>query len=131
MFVFRESAGIIYMEAQEQHMKVSQVFSGDYLTAADLQGKEPSVVIASVEVKKFDDGDKLLISFQGKKKALVANKTNSRRIAMMYGDETDAWVGKEVVLYTDMVDFQGKTVEALRVRPPKKQAAPDDRQDDF
>lgn len=102
-------------------MKVSEVFSGDYLKAADLQGAEPTVVIASVEVKEFDDGNKFLIAFQNKKKGLVANKTNSRRIAMLYGDDTDNWIGKEIVLYTDMVDFQGSTVEAIRVRGPKKQ----------
>jgi hypothetical protein len=107
-------------------MKVSQVFSGEYLTAADLQGAEPSVVIASVELKEFDDGDKFLLTFQGKKKGLVANKTNSKRIAALYGDETDDWVGREIVLYSDMVDFQGKSVEAIRVRGPKKPAALND-----
>lgn len=99
-------------------MKVSQVFSGDYLKAADLGGHEPTVVIATVEVKEFEDGNKLLISFQGKKKSLVANKTNSSRIAHLYGDDTDGWVGKEIILYTDLVDFQGKAIEAIRVRPP-------------
>ena len=103
-------------------MKVSQVFSGEYLTAADLQGQEHAVVIAGVEMKKFDDGNKLMISFQGRKKNLVANKTNSNRIAMMYGDDTDGWIGKEVLLYVDWVDYQGKTVEAIRIRPPAKAA---------
>jgi hypothetical protein len=103
-------------------MKVSQVFSGDYLKAADLNGHEPTVVIASVEEIQFDDGNKLLISFHGKKKSLVANKTNSNRIALMHGDDTDNWIGKEIVLYTDIVDFQGKPTEAIRVRPPKRQA---------
>jgi hypothetical protein len=101
-------------------MKVSQVFSGDYLKATDLDGREPTVVIATVEVKQFDDGNKLLIMFQGKKKGLVANKTNANRIAMLYGDDTDGWIGKEVVLYTDIVDFQGKPTEAIRVRGPNK-----------
>lgn len=101
-------------------MKVSQIFSGEYLKAADLQGNEHSVVIADVQVKEFDDGNKLLITFQGRKKGLVANKTNSNRIAMAYGDDTDAWVGKEIILYPDMVDFQGKSTEAIRVRPPAR-----------
>ncbi len=104
-------------------MKVSEVFSSDYLKAADLNGAEPTVVIASVEVKKFDDGNKFLLTFQGKKKGLVCNKTNSDRIAMLYGDESDDWVGCEIVLYTDLVTYQGKTTEAIRVRGPKKQVA--------
>lgn len=106
--------------------RVSQVFSGEYLTAADLQGAEPSVVIASVEIKEFDDGDKFLLTFQGKKKGLVANKTNSKRIAALYGDETDDWIGREIILYTDQVDYAGKTVDAIRVRGPKKESVPGD-----
>jgi hypothetical protein len=99
-------------------MKVSQVFSGEYLKASDLQGAEHSVVIADVQRKEFDDGDKLLITFQNRKKSLVANKTNSNTISDAYGDDTDDWIGKEIVLYSTMVDFQGKRTPAIRVRPP-------------
>ena len=104
-------------------MELSSVFGGDTLKAADLQGHEPTVVIASVEMKKFDNGNKLVIAFQGKKKALVCNKTNANRIAYVHGTNTDHWIGKEITLYTDLVDFQGNTVEAIRVRPPAKKAA--------
>jgi hypothetical protein len=106
-------------------MKVSQVFSGEYLTAADLQGAEPAVVIESVELKEFDDGNKFLLTFQGKKKGLVANKTNSKRIAALYGDDTDGWLGREIILYTDQVDYAGKTVDAIRVRGPKREVSGD------
>lgn len=101
-------------------MELSNVFGGDTLKAADLQGHEPSVVIATVQMKKFDNGNKLVITFQGKKKALVCNKTNANRIAYAYGTDTDGWIGREITLYTDLVDFQGSTVEAIRVRPPMK-----------
>lgn len=105
-------------------MKVSKVFAGEYLTAADLDGEDINVVIESVTEKKFDDGNKLLITFQGMEKGLVANKTNSGRIAMLYGDETEEWPGREIVLYEDIVDFQGKPTKAIRVRGPKKKTAP-------
>lgn len=106
-------------------MELSSVFGGDSLKAADLQGHEPVVVIATVEMKKFDNGNKLVITFQGKKKALICNKTNANRIAFAHGTNTDNWIGKEIQLYTDLVDFQGKATEAIRVRPaPKRQPAP-------
>ncbi len=110
-------------------MKVSEVFSGDYLKAEHLNGGEHSVVIADVKVREFEDGNKFLITFQGRKKGLVANKTNSNRIAAAYGDETEGWIGKEIILYPEEVTFQGKTMEAIRVRPPARkpisqQAAP-------
>ena len=100
-------------------MELSTVFGGDTLKAADLQGNEPTVTIAGVEMKKFDNGNKLVITFEGKKKALVCNKTNANRIAFAYGTNTDNWVGQELTLFTDLVDFQGKAVEAIRVRAKK------------
>lgn len=101
-------------------MEISTVFGGDALKAADLQGTEPTVTIEGVTMKDFDDGNKLIISFVGKSKSLVCNKTNANRIAHAHGTNTDNWVGKQIVLYTDLVDFQGRTVEAIRVRPPAK-----------
>lgn len=104
-------------------MELSNVFGGDTLKAADLNGNEPTVVIANVEMKKFDNGNKLVIHFEGKKKTLVCNKTNAKRIAHAYGSNTEDWIGQEITLFTDLVDFQGNTVEAIRVRAKKQQPA--------
>lgn len=104
-------------------MELSSVFGGDSLKAADLQGHEPTVIISGVEMKKFDNGKKLVITFEGKKKALICNKTNANRIAYAFGTNTDNWIGQEVTLFTDLVDFQGKAVEAIRVRAKKPAAA--------
>ncbi len=112
-------------------MELSSVFGGDTLKAADLpNGAEPTVTIASVEQKKFDNGNKLILKFVGKKKALVCNKTNAKRIAMNHGSNTDQWIGKQITLYVDIVDFQGEPTEAIRVRPmrsaPAQQSRPAD-----
>lgn len=100
-------------------MDINEVFGGTTLKAADLKGAEPTVIIESVEMKKFDNGSKLIISFQGKDKSLVCNKTNANRIAHAYGTNTNGWIGQKITLYTDMVDFQGSVVEAIRVRAKK------------
>ena len=104
-------------------MELSSVFGGDSLKAEDLQGQEPTVTIAKVEMKQFDKGNKLVVAFVGKKKVLVCNKTNANRIAFAHGTNTDNWIGKKIQLYTDLVDFQGKTVEAIGVRPIKQPPA--------
>lgn len=104
-------------------MEIGQVFGGSTLKASDLQGAEPTVTIESVEMKKFDNGNKLVIAFTGKEKTLVCNKTNANRIAHAYGTNTDGWIGKQITLYTDMVDFQGSVVEAIRVRAKKPMPA--------
>ena len=105
--------------------KVSDVFANpDTIRAADLDGKEYAVVIASVEQKSFDDGAKLVIGFQNAKKKLIANRTNAKRIAALYGDETDQWIGREINLRAELVDFKGESVMAVRVQPPKIRPAP-------
>jgi len=71
-------------------MKLSEVFSGNYLKADDLQGRTVPVTISRVEVKEFDDGKKIVIHFDGKDKCLVCNKTNCSIIAENVGsDDTD------------------------------------------
>jgi hypothetical protein len=104
-------------------MDINTVFSGDTLKAADLQGHEPTVIIAGVTMKKFDNGNKLVISFEGKKKTLVCNKTNAKRIASIFSTNTDLWIGNEITLYTDQVDFQGGLVDAIRVKAKRQPAA--------
>jgi hypothetical protein len=99
-------------------MELATIFPSKYIKAADLKGHEPTVVIARAEIEKLGEDSKLVLYFQGKEKGLVTNRTNADRIAYLYGQDTDDWIGKEIVLYTDMVNFQGKVTEAIRVKPP-------------
>jgi hypothetical protein len=102
-------------------MEISSVFdSGETIKGEDLQGREFTLAISNVAVKKFDDGTrKLIIHFQNAKKALVCNKTNAEGIAYMYGTDTDGWIGREIVLYFDpMVIYAGKRVGGVRVKAP-------------
>jgi ABC-type amino acid transport substrate-binding protein len=105
-------------------MDISEVFSGASLKAEDLKGREIAVVIASVAMKTFEDGNKLVLAFQGARKTLVANRTNSQMIAELYGPNTDHWVGREVVLFPSRVNFQGRLVDAIRVKGPRAPVAP-------
>lgn len=112
-------------------MLLNDVFPSNYIKAADLKKREHTVVIASADVEKVGDERKLVLHFQGREKGLICNKTNAGRIAHFYGEDTDDWIGKEIVLFADLVDFQGKTVEAIRVRGPKVRSEPAADDDDF
>ncbi len=104
---------------------VNEVFGGETLKAADLQGKEYTLTMQQVEAKNFDKGSKLVIRFTGAKKVLIANRTNAKRIAMLYGNNTDMWVGRQITLYSEMVDFKGEPTWAIRVKqPPGYQTPP-------
>ncbi len=99
-------------------MRISNAFPSEYLKAADLDGRSVKVLMDRVEMRDIGGDHKPILFFQGKDKGMVLNKTNANNIALAYGDDTDEWAGKEIVLFEAMVDFQGKTVPAIRVRAP-------------
>jgi hypothetical protein len=103
--------------------KINEAFPSKYLKAADLEDRQHLMVMERAEFEMLGDERKLILYFQNQKKGLVLNKTNANTIAAKYGDDTEDWLGKEIVLFEAMVDFQGKTGPAIRVRAPKAKAA--------
>lgn len=98
-------------------MRTSEVYgTKNSLKAADLGSARPRVVIEDATRVKFDNGEKIVLSFRGKEKGLILNKTNATTISEMLGsDDTDRWMGKAIVLYVARVDYQGQRVPAIRV----------------
>lgn len=105
-------------------MKVSEAFPSKWIAAADLENKNVRLTIARVEMEKIGDDTKPVIYFTKAKKGLVCNKTNSKAIAEAYGDEMDDWAGCELILFPILTDYQGKQVEAVRVRAPQPKDNP-------
>ena len=100
-------------------MNINDAFPSNYVKASDLKGKEVVLKISRVAMEDIGGDHKPIVYFHGAEKGMVLNKTNSMNIATLYGPETDGWVGKEVLLYPTWVDFQGRSVEAVRVRGPQ------------
>lgn len=100
-------------------MRISSAFPSNYLKAADLQGRRVRVTMSRVELEKIGDDTRPVLYFQGKEKGAVLNKTNSNVISAVYGDDTDDWEGHPIELFEAMVDFQGKTVPAIRMNVPR------------
>jgi hypothetical protein len=97
-----------------------------FLKAADLE-REKKFRIKAVTVEE-EVGEKkeqkLVVWFTNDKRGLVLNKTNNRTLRSAFGDDTEAWKEKILVLFPTMVDYRGKLVPGLRVRiPPPKQTA--------
>jgi len=69
---------------------------------------------------------KWCLTFSESDKPLVLNSTNIQLCERIFGsDDTDQWIGKKVVLYTDPnISFQGKVVGGIRVRAPKVKTTP-------
>jgi hypothetical protein len=80
------------------------LFPGRFIKAAEFKGKDVLVTISSIDLEDLpqDKGGervKGIISFAGKKKKLVLNRTNGECFKAMFGRDTGEWVGKRVVLY--------------------------------
>ena len=100
-------------------MNINDAFPSNYLKASDLGEAQPVVTIDRVEVEPVGRGKEMkpVIYFAGKQKGMVLNKTNSKKIAEIAGShDTDDWAGVQVKLFSTEVDFQGETVEAIRVK---------------
>lgn len=109
-------------------MKVSDTFTSKHLKAADLQGRQVNVTIDFVQSEKVGEDMKMVMYFVGKEKGMVLNKTNSMMISERYGDETDDWRDKPLLLISMKVEYQGKMVDGLRVLIPQgRPARPADR----
>jgi len=102
-------------------MRIGSAFPSDYLKAADLQGRPFRLTIKSIIIDKIGDDQKPVVYFNETEKGLVLNKTNANNISIIYSDETDMWIGKQIELYPATTDFQGRTVDCVRVRAPQVQ----------
>lgn len=109
-------------------MKVSTLFKGKYLKAASLGGAPVRVTIESLTMEELgeDKEEKPVVYFQNKDQGLVLNRTNASVLADLFGDESDGWIGKQIVLSPEKVSFQGRLVDAIRVRQPAPVAIAED-----
>jgi len=101
--------------------------ASEFLFAHDLNGKDVTVQIEKVTAgqiqgEKGRKNKKPVVAFRGKSKRLALNKTNSRVIAKLYGNDVEQWAGKWITIYPTTTDFGGETVECIRVRPRVPQA---------
>ncbi len=85
--------------------KMESTYEGNFLEGLDLpEGKILSVTIESIaEPGTEKDAAKKLIkrailSFAGKSKRLILNKTGYRIIKMLHGRDIAGWVGKEIMI---------------------------------
>ncbi len=106
-------------------MNINEAFPSKYLKASDIPEEGQTVVIASIDEEEVgkDKEVRPVLYFEGEDKGIILNKTNATNISKLYGYETDDWIGKKVQLGTAWVDFQGQSVEAIRIYPPKRSSA--------
>jgi hypothetical protein len=96
-------------------MDLDELYPSRYLRSTDLN-RPTQFTIGSVKRASLNGEPKVVVSFKDSDKEWIANKTNGRLIARMYGKETSNWIGKTITLYSADVEFKGELVPGIRVR---------------
>jgi hypothetical protein len=109
-------------------MNVNELFASKYVSTPDLKGSEVTVTIATLQIESLQNGNavekKGVLYFTGAEKGLVLNRCNCDTITAAYGPETDAWLGRPIVLFPASTSFQGRPTPCIRIRIPGQQMQP-------
>lgn len=106
-------------------MHISQIKQSKFLTRADVNPAILVIIKSVAQDNVAKEGEpaemKYCLTFSNCAKPMVLNNTNAQIIAqILKSEETDDWVGKQIVLYDDPnVSFGGKLVGGIRVRAPR------------
>jgi hypothetical protein len=102
----------------------ADMFPSRWIKAEDIAGRE---VVATIESIGFEDFDKDInnpaagkerrntLKFVGGEKEMILNQTNGKTIFATYG-EPENWIGKQVVLFTMIVQGPNGNAPGIRLR---------------
>ena len=113
-------------------MRANQAFPSTYLKSSDAKDRPIITTIKAVEREEVgnEKKEKWVLYFEDQK-PMVLNRTNWDAIEEAFGDSDD-WPGHKVKLKCARTQFQGKSVDGLRIEPIKpKPALKDDLNDEI
>lgn len=110
-----------YVEGiRRKSMNIEKVYKGKRLNADSLRNEQlenKPVTIKDIEMEKFGEQDKVVLSFKETKLTLVLNVTNANFLKKKFGTETDEWIGKKIKLWIkDDVEYAGELMEGIRMK---------------
>ena len=101
-------------------MKIMQAFPSKYLKAADLQGRSYQMVIGHISLENVGTDQKQeikpILYFRGAQKGIVLNRTNAEALSIVLGEETDAWPGHTVEIFSMRVQGPNGMTDGIRMR---------------
>lgn len=120
-----KQTGSIRVRSKEM-AKVSEMIVSKFLRKEDFDED----MVATIKGVKLEDvgnqgEQRWVVYFREFAKGMVLNVTSIRVLEGAFGDDSDGWIGKRVMIYVDPnVSFQGRVTGGLRLRTPKPRAAP-------
>ncbi len=101
-------------------MQKNQALPSKYLNGSDVGAQLFKLVIKSIVMEKMenDGAMKPVMYFTNAQKGLVVNATNWDNMTTVYPDDSDAWIGKTVEMYTEATRTpNGQPTRGVRIRP--------------
>jgi hypothetical protein len=89
----------------------------EYVTAHQLWDKPLSIVRSEVRdsLKEGETQRKVALHLEGVAVPLLLNRTNAKALSKVWGDDYNAWPGKQIRLTKRLVQYKNEEVDAIRV----------------
>jgi hypothetical protein len=107
-------------------INVKKHLQNDWLKGSDIgEGNRLTVTIEKAYDHTFPSGDESsVLEFLELDQKLSLNKGRLTKMVDLFGDDSDEWLGRQVILYAVDVTYQGKTTlgVAIAAAMPRKKA---------
>jgi hypothetical protein len=113
-------------------MRTKDLFPAKYLQSADAKAQQIVTTISRMAQEEIgQDKKKKPVLYFEDQKPMVLNRTNAEALEEAFGDSDD-WPGHKIKIYCVKTQYQGKTVDGLRIEPiVSKPALKDDLNDEI
>src|SRR5215475_3367133 len=107
-------------------MKKSDVYPSEFYNSSDVKSGPILLTISQVRIETVrnapNTSDKCVAHFrEPNSKKLVVTSTKFDAIAMIAkSDDTENWPGVQIVLELGQANYQGKLVDAISIRAPRR-----------
>lgn len=105
-------------------MKMTKYLQGDYIRATDVP-RPMRVTISEVKEEEVGHDKEVcpVVYFNEGKRGLCLNRTNLAFLVSQFGDDSSAWLGRQVVIFNDLsVSYNGRQ-GGTRIRMPAEPPA--------
>ena len=109
-------------------MRKHEAFPAKFLKSADAKNKPIVAAISHMVMEPVGQGadqKKKPVLYLEECKPMVLNATNWEMLEAAFGDSND-WSGHKIKIKCERTQFQGKTVDGLRIDPIIPKPAPKD-----
>ena len=105
-------------------------YQSPWLSLTDLNGRAARVTISEVSVEEVRQRDstkarKVILSFSGKRKRLIANHTQAHAAAEAWGDHLEQWVSKQCILQPGRAENGKETILLVPLLPATAEQPPE------